>query len=220
MRRLHEGEPRFGGGRVVALRALVADLLARRAVGRSGPFVLAVDGRSANGKSTLAGRISTVIEGAAVVHTDDVAWWHSRFGWDDLLVDGILEPLRRGSAVSYRPPGWAPRGREGTIDVAAGAPLVVVEGVGSARRSLRPWLDAVIWVQSDLTVAEARDAARVAAGETTPSGLAGWMAEEVPFQAEERTWEVADVVVDGTPAIDHDPDTEVVVLHQSSNDAT
>ena len=220
--RLHEDEPRFGdggGARVVSLRTLVEELLPVRRDG-GGPIVAAIDGRSANGKSTLAGRIATVVERAAVVHTDDVAWWHSRFGWDDLLVDGILEPLRRGSSVSYRPPGWAPRGREGSIDVDADARLVVVEGVGAARRSLRPWLDAVIWVQSDRAVTEARDAARVAAGETSPSGLAGWMAEEVPFQAAERTWEAADVVVDGTPTVAHDPETEVIVLHQSSNDTT
>jgi hypothetical protein len=35
----------------------------------------------ANGKTTLAARLQDVVKGSAVVHTDDIAWWHSRFGW-------------------------------------------------------------------------------------------------------------------------------------------
>jgi hypothetical protein len=38
-----------------------------------------------------------------------------------------------------------------------------------------------------------------------------WMAEEVPFIADQRSWERADVVTCGTPEISLDPDTEVVV---------
>ena len=60
------------------------------------PVVLAVDGRSSSGKTTLAGRLRDVVAGSAVVHTDDIAWWHSRFGWADLLT-------RRRLASSARP---------------------------------------------------------------------------------------------------------------------
>ena len=42
----------------------------------------AVDGRSSSGKSTLAARLQDAIAASAVVHTDDIAWWHSRFGED------------------------------------------------------------------------------------------------------------------------------------------
>jgi hypothetical protein len=52
-----------------------------------------------------------------VAHTDDIAWWHSRFGWADLLIDGILVPFHRGELVSFRPPGWAGHGRQGSIQV-------------------------------------------------------------------------------------------------------
>ena len=61
------------------------------------PVVLAVDGRSSSGKTTLAARLRDVVAGSAVVHTDDIAWWHSRFGWADLLTDGVLRPARAGS---------------------------------------------------------------------------------------------------------------------------
>lgn len=209
--RLHEPEPEFRGDRRVALRTLVDELVGALDLD-SGPYLLAIDGRSSNGKSTLAARMARVTPGAEVVHTDDLAWWHSRFGWEDLLVAGVIEPLRRGEDVSYRPPAWEARGRMGRVAVNAAAPLVIIEGVGSGRRSLRPLLDGVIWVQSDLEITDARNQARVAAGELDQAGYDGWMAEEVPFQAAERTWDRADVVVSGTPSLEHEPDNDVIVL--------
>ena len=175
------------------------------------PPVLAVDGRSSGGKTTLANRLVAAIPGAAVVHTDDVAWWHAAFDWVDLLVDGVLAPVRRGAAVSYRPPKWDERGRPGAIEVPAGASLLVVEGVGAGRRELTGLLDGVVWVQTDPDEAARRDAARVAAGETTPSNYAAWMAEEGPFVAAQRAWERAFVTVCGSPALPHDPHADVVI---------
>jgi len=59
----------------------------------SRPRIVAVDGRSGSGKTTLTERLRSAVPDAEVVHTDDIAWWHSRFGWDDLMIDGVLEPL-------------------------------------------------------------------------------------------------------------------------------
>jgi hypothetical protein len=188
-------------------------------VGR--PVVLAVDGRSNNGKTSLAMRISQVVPGAVVIHTDDIAWAHSRFGWADLLVDGILVPASQGRSVSYRPPRWVEHGREGSIDVPAGCPLLIIEGDGAGRREVAHLIDALIWVQSDEREAErrrlARDrdpdaldmANRPLAG--APLDHAGWMAEEIPFNAAQRSWERADIVVCGTPEIPYDPVREIVV---------
>jgi hypothetical protein len=39
----------------------------------------------------------------------------------------------------------------------------------------------------------------------------GWMAEEIPFNAAQRTWERADIIVCGTPEIPYDPGTEIVI---------
>ena len=65
-----------------------------------------------------------------IVHTDDIAWNHSRFGWADLMIDGILEPLHGGRAIHYQPPAWAPHGRTGHLDIPAGTPLVSSRGSG------------------------------------------------------------------------------------------
>jgi hypothetical protein len=149
------------------------------------------------------------------MHTDDVAWWHSPLGWENQLIKGVIEPLRRGEAVDYRPPAWDARGRQGSIRVPGDADLVVIEGVGTGRASLSQLVDAVVWVQSDLGITERRNHERVAAGELEPAGYEAWMAEEVPFQAKERTWERADVVVSGSSTVPHDPMSEVVVLRST-----
>jgi hypothetical protein len=207
--RHHDGEPGYEPGVRLPIVAVVGELMQGRRP-RHGPFVLAIDGRSSNGKSTLAERIAARIPRAAIVHTDDVAWRHSRFGWDDLVMSGVIEPVRRGEAVTYRPPAWDAHGRPGSITVPADAGLVLIEGVGAGRASLAAHVDAVIWVQTDLDVAERRDRARVDAGEIDAAAYEGWMSEEVPFHARERTWERADLVVSGSSTLD-DP-TEIIVL--------
>jgi len=210
--RLHEFEPPQGDGHVEPLRHVVAGLLGRRRPTATGPFLLAIDGRSSSGKSTLAARIAEVTLHAEIVHTDDIAWWHSRFGWDDLLIDNVIDPLRRGESVVYRPRAWDERRRGGCIAVKGDAVLVVIEGVGAGRSSIAERVDSVIWVQSDLDVTDGRNEQRIDAGEIDLAGYEGWMLEEIPFQAEQRTWERADLVVCGTSEVPHNPDVQVLVL--------
>ncbi len=220
---LAQEEPEAGPWRAGLLTAVVEALIWRgpgqTVSGR--PVVLAVDGRSNAGKTTLAERIRAVVPGSAVVHTDDIAWEHSRFGWADLLVDGILVPVRQGRAVSFRPPRWSEHGREGSIDVPAGCTLLVIEGGGAGRREVGNLIDALIWVQSDEREAARRARARAVhanaidsanmPADGSPADEAGWMAEEIPFNTAQRTWERADLVVSGTPEISCDPATEIVV---------
>jgi hypothetical protein len=148
-----------------------------------------------------------------VVHTDDIAWWHSRFGWADLLIEGVLEPVRAGRAVAFRPPRWEDRGRLGAIEVPDGCSLLIVEGVGAARRASAHLIDVAIWVQADETETERRNLARVGqpGGSATVQDYRDWMAEEVPFLAGQRPWERVDLVICGSPQIAFDPATELVV---------
>jgi hypothetical protein len=91
-------EPEAGPWRVESLAAVIEALTLRVPVrfATGGPVVLAVDGRSSSGKTTLAARMRGTVAGSVVVHTDDIAWRHSRLGWTDLLVDGVLMPVRQG----------------------------------------------------------------------------------------------------------------------------
>ena len=147
------------------------------------------------------------------MHTDDIAWWHSRFGWADLLIDRILAPARAGRPVSYRPPRWDERQRPGAIEVPAGCRLLIIEGVGSARRESAHLTDVAIWVQADERETERRNLARVGqpGGSPTVQHLRDWMAEEIPFLAGQLPWEHAGLIACGTPQIPFDPATELVV---------
>ena len=158
------------------VRRFVADLPGR-------PSIVAVDGRSSNGKTTVSGRLAAAFPGATVMHTDDIAWFHAVLAWDDLLVDGVLRPVRNGPPVTFRPPQWEIRGRTGSIDVPPSCPLLIVEGVASGRGSLASWYDAMIWVESDLDLVDRRNDVRVATGEISPGGHASWLAEEIPSRA-------------------------------------
>lgn len=204
---LIDGEPAAGPWRTMTATELVESLLAIAGDASDRTRIVAVDGRSASGKSTLAGFLNRAIPGSALVHTDDLAWHEPMFDWGHLLRDGVLAPLHRGEAVSLRPPAWEARGRPGRIEVPADAALVIIEGVGANQRGFADLIDATIWTQSDFAEAErrgiARDIVSAVNGDAAQSIAFWheWMAQEVRFLEEQRPWSRADLVVAGTEVI-------------------
>ena len=209
--KLGPGEPLAGPWRITPICDLVPLLFDANRVRDGRPWILAVDGRSGSGKSTVAIVLHQSVPASAIVHTDDVAWHHSFFDWSDLLVEGILKPLREGRAVSYRPPGWEKRGRPGAIELAAGLDLVIVEGVGASRTEVIPWIDRALWVQSDLEEAERRGIARDGGTEEARDFWREWAAQEFDFLHRQRPWERATVIVNGTPTQTYDQSTEIML---------
>jgi hypothetical protein len=79
----------------------------------------------------------------------------------------------------------------------------------------------VIWVQADKRETRRRTAARAAnrpaadldnrPADGAPIDEDGWMAEEIPFNAAQRTWERGGIIVCGTPEIPYDPGAEIVI---------
>lgn len=211
---LYPEEPSAAPWRLRPIVEVAADLVA--VLDGARPAVVGIDGRSAGGKSTVAARLAAALPGSTVVHTDDVAWYESFFGWDDLLVRHVLEPVRAGRAVRWCPPAWRARGRSGAIEVPADVAVVLLEGVGATRRTLAPMLDASIWVQSDLRLARERGLSRDLAQRPDRTEAEAeafwdrWDAQEVHFLAEDRPWDRADLVVCGTPEETPHPD-EVAV---------
>ena len=207
-------EPEGGPWRAEPLAAVVEALTQfgpGRTTGGRG-VALAVDGRSSSGKTALAARLHDAVAGSAVVHTDDIAWWHSRFGWADLLINGVLVPFHRGEPVGFRPPRWADHGRQGSIEVPARCPVLIIEGVGAGRSEVSHLIDTLVWVQANQQEAERRSLARVGqpGGPRTVGDYREWMAEEEPFLTRQRPWERADMLVAGTPQIPFDPASELV----------
>jgi hypothetical protein len=207
--RLHPGEVEATGWRVERLSEVVRRL--RGPAGVPGPRIVAVDGRGGAGKSTLVERLRALVPASAVVHTDDVAWNLAYFDWGGVLVENVLAPLRRGDAVDFRPAAWAAHDRPGAIRVPAGLDVVWVEGTGIIRAELTPWLDASVWLQGDLDEQERRLVARDGDSAEQQRHVAAWLAEELPLLRREQPWRRATLVVAGTPRLDHDPDTEIVV---------
>ena len=80
-----------------------------------------------------------------------------------------------------------------------------------SRRELTDLIDAAVWVQSDWVEAERRGLARDGGDVEAVSGWHAWQSEELPFLAADGPWERANVVVAGTPLIDHDSVCEVVI---------
>lgn len=205
-------EPHFGPWEVVPLLEVARRVERPRGVG---PSVVAIDGRSASGKTTLATHLARVLPGSTVLHTDDIAWHHSFFDWSEVLLENVLEPARAGREVVYRPAAWQDRGREGAITVPRGSTVVILEGVGAARRELMPVTDSVVWVQSDMAASRTRGLERDGGDAAAEAFWDEWMAAELPFQAEQRPWERADLIVCGTPELAHDPEAEALVSRSS-----
>ncbi|OYO25367.1 hypothetical protein CGZ93_01465 [Enemella dayhoffiae] len=170
--------------------------------------MVAVDGRGAAGKSTLAEFVVARTEGSVVVHTDDIAWHEGFFTWGGLLRDGVLAPASRGESVAFTPPAWGEHGRAGAIEIPVGTALVVVEGTGAAQRAVADLVDVVVWVQSDFAEAERRGIARDLTArvngdaEQTVAFWHEWMGHELAFFARDRPWDRADLIVAGTHVID------------------
>ena len=180
----------------------VLAVLSRVAHPTGRPGIIAVDGRSGSGKTTVTSRLTSVVPDAQVLHIDDLDWNEPLFGWDHLLVSALGE-LRRNGSLDFTPPAWPRHGREGSIAVAAGAPFVVVEGTGAGMRAVADLIDVCIWVQTDDDAAEERGIRR-----DTEEGTNGdaeesvrfwhwWMAGERAFFAADRPWERAHLIVSG-----------------------
>jgi hypothetical protein len=209
--KLGPGEPSIASWRVVPIRDFVNAVFNVGDTSRDRPWIVAVDGRGAAGKSTLADVLHHCVPNSGVVHTDDVAWHHSFFDWSDLLVEGILQPLHSNQAVRYQPPGWQPHGRLGAIELPAGLDLVIVEGVGASRTELMPWIDRSIWIQSDFDEAERRGIVRDGGTQEVINFWHEWMAQEVAFLQRQRPWERATAIVNGTPTPSYDRNSHVIV---------
>ena len=156
--------------------------------------VVAVDGRSGAGKTSLATALRAAL-GAPVVALEDLYG-----GWDglergiDLLVSEVLEPLAAGRAALVPRYDW--------IDAAWGTPwtleppeILVVEGVGAGARRAAAVASLVIWMEEPAPVRKKRALDRD--GETFAPYWDAWAAQEDAMLAREGTPQRADMVIDG-----------------------
>lgn len=200
--RLQPEEPAVHSWTVTALPDLLRYALGRASEPTGRPVIVAVDGRSGSGKTTLTRRLAALEPRARVLHIDDLDWNEPLYQWDHLLVEALTR-LRADGALEFTPPAWPRHGRTGAITIAAGTPLVLVEGTGAGMRAVVELVDAHLWVQTDYAVAEERGIGRDIADGTNGDAEESvrfwhhWQAAERPFFAADRPWERADAIVCG-----------------------
>ena len=199
---LQPEEPAVLQWQVSATDDLVAHLLSLVGTPQGRPAIIAVDGRGGSGKTTLTTALTAAVPGAQAFHLDDLIWNEPLYDWDQLYVDTLTQ-LRRVGSLNLVPDKWREHGREGSIRIPAGSPLVLVEGTGAGLAAVRSLIDAHVWVQTGDDVAERRGIKRdIAEGvngdaEESVRFWHWWMAGERLFFAKDRPWQRADVIVSG-----------------------
>lgn len=144
--------------------------------------VIAVDGPSGSGKSTFAdglvARLGTHGVRPILVRTDDFATWDNPVSWWPELEDEVLHAFSRGRDIEYRPREWIDGvARPGPLVWIRWQPLLIVEGVSSARRSMARRLACGLWLDGPPRAERlARTVARD--GEAERTHLQRWQAFE------------------------------------------
>jgi hypothetical protein len=189
--------------RVESFRSLAESILARP----GGVRLVAVDGYGGAGKSTFAARLAAALGGAAVVYTDDFATGEPDVEWWPRLEREVIVPLSAGEPARYRRWDWQAK-RLAEWHTVEAMPAVVIEGVSSARRAAADRLTCAIWIDAPAELRLQRGLERD--GRDARPSWDAWMAEEDAHFAEDGTRARCELVIDGNPDIDHDPDTEFV----------
>ncbi len=154
--------------------------------------VIAIDGRSGAGKSSLAALLGDEL-GVPVVALEDLYG-----GWDglergiDLLVAEVLEPLRAGKAARVPRYDWVTR-EWGTPWVLEPPEVLIAEGVGAGARRAAAYASMLIWIEEPAPVRKKRALDRD--GPTFIPYWDMWAAQEEAMLAREHTTERADLVI-------------------------
>ena len=160
--------------------------------------LVAVDGPSGAGKTWFADRLGRAT-GAPVVHTDDLLdGWDDQFTFWRRLEESVLSPMRRGRAAEYRRYDWT-CGRFGDEVVRVEPPpVLIVEGVSSAREVVRPELSLSVFVSAPPELCVSRVVERDGGHDIAFAAyLDRWRRAEARHFAADGTAAHADLLVDG-----------------------
>lgn len=174
--------------RVLSLRfvSLLPLLCAIDHRARDARFVLAVEGGSASGKTTLAATLCEVY-GASVFHMDDfflrpeqrTKERFSQIGGNvdyERVEEEVLRPLSRGEDVVFRPFDCRTMTLSGAVHVRP-APLVIVEGAYSMHPRLSGYYDLSVFLDVTKAVQKARIERR-----NTPALAERFFSEWIPLE--------------------------------------
>lgn len=175
------------------------------------PVIIAIDGRSGSGKSTIARHLAKHAEVATVEMDDfyrvDDPVARARYGpaegveryfdWQRLR-DEALVPLSKGRSATFRVYDWK-HNDYGDITVVDPQPFVVIEGVYSARPDLRPLVDLVVLIDTSPELSAARQLAR---GQNSNEWIERWTVAEDHYFAHVLRDSAVDLRVSGASPSD------------------
>ncbi len=135
---------------------------------RPGPILVALDGRSAAGKSTLAAVVAPLV-GAVVIDGDDFYSGGTAETWDAMSAAEkanhcmdwrrqrpVLEKLARGEAATWHPYDW--EADDGSLAptpvICEPAPVIILDGAYSARPELADLFDLRVLLDAPAELAE------------------------------------------------------------------
>jgi uridine kinase len=165
---------------------------------RLGSCVLvAIDGRSCSGKTTLAADLEAAL-GATVVHLEYL--YH---GWDGLAagvvtaVSDVLQPMSRDEVAVVPQWDWYAGGWGAPVEVPVPR-VLILEGVGAASTSVREFASLTIWLEVPEEDRRARAQARD--WDTFADHWDEWADQEDQLFSREGLPEQADLVLIGENA--------------------
>lgn len=203
----------------------LAELVTRVLDGPSrlgGVRLVGVDGPSGSGKTTLAGRLRAAFHRdprrprASVVHLDNLYE-----GWSGVAADrghgtvsqrlreDLLDPLAAGRPGRWRRYDWHAAAFAEWHEVAE-PDVLLLEGCGSVDPAYSAHLVLSIWVEAARELRTSRGLARGGVG--TQANMSRWQAGEDALFGSRNTRALADLRVDGAPAVAHDPARQLVLL--------
>lgn len=186
---------------VSAVLALLAQLKS------PSPTLIAIDGHSASGKSSIARALHQVHPASTLVHTDDfyrplpahtrhgldaAGGYHLYYDWQRLEAQ-VLRPLKSGRPARYQRYDWSTNDLAEWI-VVLPTGLIIIEGCYAARPELRSYYHAIVVVVAHEATRQHRQRLRADASQ---EWLDRWYAAEQYYMNHAALLTYADLVVSG-----------------------
>ena len=170
----------------------------------AGTRVLAIDGRSGAGKTSLSAAVSAALDPPApVVHLEDLyAGWDGLGAGPERLLEWVLRPLAAGRPVRYRRYDWYRDEYAEWVDVpiqptqptqSVPVPVLIVEGVGAGARPGAELLSLLVYLDTPEPIRFERAMARD--GETYRPHWDRWARQETRLLADDDPRGRADLVL-------------------------
>jgi uridine kinase len=155
--------------------------------------VVAIDGRSGSGKSSLSGRLAERLDAPIVQLEQLYPGWDGLQAGVDLLVEAVLVPLSAGRVAQVPRYDWLV---ERFIEPWPLEPpdMLIVEGVGAGARAAATFASLLVWLELAADLRRERALARD--GDVFRPHWSQWAAQEEVLLAREQTPARADVVVE------------------------